>query len=595
MPYQAEVTNESTKKKIIHSKQKKRNSETESESKDEIIRKLRKRIAELEKEKYSNTTSNLHGPNSNMQPCYVKEEFIEEIIPPCELNMYSGGDNVKETNIEEDNEEDRNIEEGNVEESNIEVDSNITYPRLCDICFKSCKTQTSFTKHLGKHKKKRMNNCNTNRRKKCIHCGGIFTNNNKEYLSHIRQCNRTRILKKLKTLSRDRDMNHDDISQTMADLFGQHKSKEKISDENILQCHDCSTMYLTRPSFIKHLKKNICGNMSKRISCTYDDCTIKFTRYEHFLHHLPHYHNDYSYLSKNKYFANFTMFEDWRAQEQNHTFSYLVKSRGSKTYKGTEYNYYECQFNAVCEGKRGPKRKTERRKKAGIIPHLFCPARMTVSTDIATGVVWVNYIEKHSHELSYEYVKKYQRFPRSIVNHITGELRKGVSPIEVLQFYHGKLNHYDNNSKNVRKMTDMISLNFIRYLKRKLLEEERDVKEESEEVENYEVRFGSDVDTYELIRISSVSTETYCNDNQVGYTCYTVDQGPCEESSTGEQEMCTEEQGSCSEDKYLTEVKMMNCMGPSIALPLEELKVNDDNVTVQVVMFNDNDYTILDS
>lgn len=375
----------------------------------------------------------------------------------------------------------------------------MVYPRRCETCLNVYKNPDTFNNHRLK--------CTRNENNLCSNCDKVFLGK-KRYYSHIQRCSRNKIMNNFSSLaSLGEEFSEEEDHDNFAALFPSVPKTQLNPD--FFQCHHCSTLYFTRTSFQCHLKNNICEKPIKRISCTYKDCAIKFTRYEHLLFHLPYYHNDTSYVSKVKYFRTFGAFEKWKAAGENEGFSYLVKCRGKKTYKQTEYIYYECQFNAVCDGKRGPKRKTERRKKAGVTPYLFCPARMSVLKDTPTGYICVNYIGQHSHELSTDHVKLHRqrpRIPKAVINHILEELKEGVSPREILDFYRTNLVDSDGSfaGESDLKINHLITLQFIKQLKYRLSKpDSRSETLQEDDVEVYEVRFleGSD-EEFDLVPIS---------------------------------------------------------------------------------------------
>uniref|UniRef100_A0A8D8SE04 C2H2-type domain-containing protein n=1 Tax=Cacopsylla melanoneura TaxID=428564 RepID=A0A8D8SE04_9HEMI len=431
--------------------------------------------------KNTNIWKNKDAKNSN------KDEITE--ILELQIKKLISIESHSQQNIRE------KLKNQTFEEENESV-SMTTQPLHCPVCNHIYKTKATFEKHFFK--------CKDRKPRNCPNCKKILETD-KLYYSHMKGCNRSKVFDDLAMLSSLREEINE---ENYIDLFPSMKSAAKILDTPFFQCYHCSTMYFSKPTFITHLKKQICGNMKKRISCTYDDCDIKFSRYEHLLLHLPSYHNDTSYLNKSKYFPSYTLFEEWKANEQNETFSYLVKSRGSKVYKSNEYSYYECQFNATGDKKQDPKRKTERRKKAGLIPYLFCPARMSVFRNIPTGIVCVNYIEKHSHELSLENFK-YQRFPRAVVNHILSKLKKGVTPLQILEYYQRDImvsNSHTVNESDI-KMNHLITLRFIKYLQKKLQSKEKNLIENTEgsndgDEELYEVRLCGDNKVYEMTPIN---------------------------------------------------------------------------------------------
>lgn len=449
--------------------------EEDNMSKDEIIRSLKQRIAQLEKEKCINCTRISEEDNT----CRVNElgnqsEVLIKMETSDDVEESSETFSVNELELSPPSKPNIEMEEEEIIPKAVIIEKN-ALPITCQVCERTYKSKVSFMQHTVRCKKRKPISVTQS----CQNCNKELRND-KVYLSHMKKCNRTQKLKVLKTRTNVTD-NED--SNGYSDLFPLAYTQSQVLDVESYQCFHCSTMYYTRVSFGKHLKNDVCESMSKRIQCTYKHCNIKFTRYEHFLQHLPSYHNDVSYLYKIKYFRSSSSFEEWKTHLQNETLAHFIKSRGSKKYKATEYSYFECQYNTICAGKQGGVRKTERRRSAGVLNYKFCPARLTVIRDIASDIVCVNYIEKHSHELTPEDVKR-QRLPKKIVDQIKSKLKKGMTPHEIFDFYKNDNTQKAESCESTSrlKMTNLIPLLFIQRLKWQMSRREKHLKLEVEEI-----------------------------------------------------------------------------------------------------------------
>lgn len=274
------------KKELTKNKLREKFSKDESEDKDEIIKLLKERITQLERKKCSRC-----GEKSHRNDTESTDSELHETDKHYDENdvLNKGNDShdhhVNQLTISNPCSSSKNI----LDEILIldDISKEDPYSKSCESCLFTYKTKQEFTKHQSKCRMKISSVL-----QKCLNCDRKFRND-KLYLSHLKRCDRYKKLKELATnIHLKEDNSHTNYFDDLSDMFPKAYTQSKVLEIENYHCYNCSTMYYSKTSFLKHKKYNVCGNMSKRILCTYEDCNIKFTRYEHFLLHLPSYHDD---------------------------------------------------------------------------------------------------------------------------------------------------------------------------------------------------------------------------------------------------------------------------------------------------------------
>ena len=138
--------------------------------------------------------------------------------------------------------------------------------------------------------------------------------------------------------------------------------------------------------------------------------------------------------AESKEFESEKQFLKWKEEEESSNYVYFSRQYGTSEGKETRYAYYMCQHdgNAAAHNKKcEPDRKTSRKNKKGVVKTgTVCPARMCVKTSLLTGMVTVNYIKSHSHEIPFKNTEHHP-VPKNVKEDIKAKLSMQVPVNEV--------------------------------------------------------------------------------------------------------------------------------------------------------------------
>lgn len=159
-------------------------------------------------------------------------------------------------------------------------------------------------------------------------------------------------------------------------------------------------------------------------------------------------------MTETSHFQSFTFhseaaFDRWLENLQIETKTYFAKQSGTKgKLSHKKYKYLYCQHSRIA--KTDIERKTNRKRKSGLLPYYACPARMSVK--INQHETTVKFYSNHSHPITEESLK-YQPFPISVRKAVKRQISKGISSRIILQDVKSQYSKWKSTSNEPNKIS----------------------------------------------------------------------------------------------------------------------------------------------
>jgi hypothetical protein len=186
-------------------------------------------------------------------------------------------------------------------------------------------------------------------------------------------------------------------------------------------CDKCGTNFLVRQKLVQHITSCIITGEQERAQNARQQSAYK------------------SYFFKSE-----AAFDRWLEKMQFQTKTYFAKQSGTQQRSGhTKYKYLYCQHGRVA--KNDFERKTNRRKKIGLLPYYACTARMSVN--IRYQGTTVKFYSNHSHPLTDDSLM-YQPFPVSLRKAVKKKISMGISSKVILQDLQSETSKWTSNETN---------------------------------------------------------------------------------------------------------------------------------------------------
>ncbi|XP_075238163.1 uncharacterized protein LOC142334211 [Lycorma delicatula] len=166
-----------------------------------------------------------------------------------------------------------------------------------------------------------------------------------------------------------------------------HNLRPTEKKEKPFACSDCNSKYSTKNILRRHIHK-VHTKVSKIFLVNCALCSFYGTKKDMF----PHYkeYHDITVITKNKTFANFGDFVNWKEKLELETKSKFIKQRSS--HSKHKYQYFICHRSGfyIPKGKGLRHLKSQGSKKI----NSFCPAEMRLS-ELEDGSCKLQYTETH--------------------------------------------------------------------------------------------------------------------------------------------------------------------------------------------------------
>jgi len=189
-----------------------------------------------------------------------------------------------------------------------------------------------------------------------------------------------------------------------------------------------------------------CSSVKSKTPCLVEECGLEFYHKTALIDHLKEVHKDEVTLKECQHlkFETIEMFNAWKEQEEEATFSYYFQKKGQANAK---IKHFYCQHDG--SGKCHSERKTPRRNTKGRIKvgH-FCISKMKVWKN-AESVIEVEYYATHNHVCSPEDFH-HQPLPPSVDRFINKQLAWGVCPPTVFENVRKEISRNTENVGNFK-------------------------------------------------------------------------------------------------------------------------------------------------
>jgi len=128
-------------------------------------------------------------------------------------------------------------------------------------------------------------------------------------------------------------------------------------------------------------------------------------------------------------FSSHDQMQQWLEDTQLETHSYFSSHGGTSSRNDSVFTYKYCQHHQRGERQISHSyRKTDRKRKFGLVPDYACPAKISICKKGSS--YHVKYFSKHNHPLTPENLK-YQPFPASLRNEILTKISNGETPTDI--------------------------------------------------------------------------------------------------------------------------------------------------------------------